>query len=180
VHKGKFRLTPNQNLIIAGVAAEDRPQIEALLAEHGLDESNSGSALRLNSIACVAFPTCPLAMAEAERYLPDLVTKIETIVADYGLSEEPITIRMSGCPNGCSRPYVAEIAFTGRAPGKYNLWLGGGFYGERLAYLAAENIGEERILEILSEKLSAYARDRRAGERFGDFVTRSRELVAAE
>jgi sulfite reductase (NADPH) hemoprotein beta-component len=180
VHKGKFRLTPNQNLIIAGVAPEERPQIEALLAENGLDESNSGSALRLNSIACVAFPTCPLAMAEAERYLPELVTKIDAIIADNSLRDEPITIRMSGCPNGCSRPYVAEIALTGRAPGKYNLWLGGGFHGERLAYLAAENIGEERILEILSEKLSAYANERQTGERFGDFVTRSRELVAAE
>lgn len=180
VHKGKFRLTPNQNLIIAGIAADDRPQIEALLAKHGLDQSNNGSALRLNSIACVAFPTCPLAMAEAERYLPDLVTKIDAILADNGLGEEPITIRMSGCPNGCSRPYVAEIALTGRAPGKYNLWLGGGFHGERLAEIAAENIGEDKILEILSEKLSAYARNRKAGERFGDFVTRSRELVAAE
>jgi len=180
VHKGAYRLTANQNLIIAGVSAEDRPKIEALLAEHGLDESNGGSALRLNSIACVAFPTCPLAMAEAERYLPDLVTKIDAILADNGLSEEPITIRMSGCPNGCSRPYVAEIALTGRAPGKYNLWLGGGFHGERLSYLAAENIAEERILEILSEKLSAYASRRQPGERFGDFVTRSRELVAAE
>jgi sulfite reductase (NADPH) hemoprotein beta-component len=180
VHKGKFRLTPNQNLIIAGVAAEDRPRIETLLGEHGLDESNSGSALRLNSIACVAFPTCPLAMAEAERYLPDLVTKIDAILADNGLSGEPITIRMSGCPNGCSRPYVAEIALTGRAPGKYNLWLGGGFHGERLAEIAAENIGEDKILEILSEKLAAYARNRNGGERFGDFVTRSRELVPAE
>jgi sulfite reductase (NADPH) hemoprotein beta-component len=180
VHKGKFRLTPNQNLIIAGVAPEDRPQVEALLAEHGLEESNSGSALRLNSIACVAFPTCPLAMAEAERYLPDLITKIDAIIDANGLSGDAITIRMSGCPNGCSRPYVAEIALTGRAPGKYNLWLGGGFHGERLAYLAAENIGEERILEILSEKLSAYASEREPGERFGDFVTRSRELVPAE
>lgn len=180
VHKGTFRLTPNQNLIIAGVSAQDRPKIEALLAEHGLEESNSGSALRLNSIACVAFPTCPLAMAEAERYLPDLVTKIDAILAAKGLSQEPITIRMSGCPNGCSRPYVAEIALTGRAPGKYNLWLGGGFHGERLCDLEAENIGEERILEILSEKLSAYAQERQPGERFGDFISRSRALVASE
>ena len=172
VHKGRFRLTPNQNLIVADVAPEDRPRIEALLAEHGLDGNNSTSALRLNSIACVAFPTCPLAMAEAERYLPDLVTKIEAILAGNGLSEEPITIRMSGCPNGCSRPYVAEIALTGRAPGKYNLWLGAGFHGERLGQLAAENIGEERILEILSDKLGHYARARQPGERFGDFVTR--------
>jgi sulfite reductase (NADPH) hemoprotein beta-component len=173
VHKGRFRLTPNQNLIIAGVAREDLVRIEALLAEHGLDESNSGSALQLNSIACVALPTCPLAMAEAERYLPELVTKIDAILERNGLSQEPITIRVSGCPNGCSRPYVAEIALTGRAPGKYNLWLGGGFHGERLNRIFAENIGEERILAILSEQLSAYARSRLPGERFGDFFMRT-------
>jgi sulfite reductase (NADPH) hemoprotein beta-component len=179
VHKGKFRLTPNQNLIIAGVAPEDRPQIEALLEKHGLAASNATSALRLNSIACVALPTCPLAMAEAERYLPDLVTKIEGILEENNLAREPITIRMSGCPNGCSRPYVAEIALTGRAPGKYNLYLGGGFHGERLNQLYGENIGEDRILEILSEQLGAYARERRAGERFGDFFIRTAGQSAA-
>lgn len=173
VHKGHFRLTPNQNLIVVGVTPEDKPAIEALLAKHGLAESDATSALRLNSIACVALPTCPLAMAEAERYLPDLVGKIEAILEQNGLADEPITIRMSGCPNGCSRPYVAEIALTGRAPGKYNLYLGGGFHGERLNYLHAENIGEERILEILSELLSAYAQNRAPGEHFGDFVTRT-------
>ncbi|HET7815955.1 MAG TPA: assimilatory sulfite reductase (NADPH) hemoprotein subunit [Sphingomicrobium sp.] len=178
-HKGHFRLTPNQSLIIAGVAPEDKARIDSLLAEHGLDGSGSASALRLNSIACVALPTCPLAMAEAERYLPDLVAKIEALLERNGLSREPITIRMSGCPNGCSRPYVAEIALTGRAPGKYDLWLGGGFHGQRLNALYAENIGEERILEILSEKLSAYARDRSPGERFGDFVARTVDRSAA-
>jgi sulfite reductase (NADPH) hemoprotein beta-component len=173
VLKGHLRLTPNQNLIIAGVAPEDKAQIEALLDAHGLSANARTSALRLNSIACVALPTCPLAMAEAERYLPDLITKIEGILDRNGLAEEPITIRMSGCPNGCSRPYVAEIALTGRAPGKYNLYLGGGFHGERLNALYAENIGEERILEILAEKLSAFARDRGPGERFGDFLVRT-------
>ena len=173
VHKGHFRLTPNQNLIIAGIEPQDRAGIEALLAEHGLAGSDATSALRLNSIACVALPTCPLAMAEAERYLPELITKIEALLDSNGLAQEPITIRMSGCPNGCSRPYVAEIALTGRAPGKYDLWLGGGFHGERLNRLYAENIGEGRILDILSEKLSAYAKDRKAGERFGDFVDRT-------
>jgi sulfite reductase (NADPH) hemoprotein beta-component len=172
VHEGHFRLTPNQNLIIAGVTPEAKPRIEALLEEHGLSGGSNISGLRLNSIACVALPTCPLAMAEAERYLPSLLTKIETVLEEHGLSQEPITIRMSGCPNGCSRPYIAEIALTGRAPGKYNLYLGGGFHGERLASLYAENIGEERIIEILTEKLSAYARERKPGERFGDFVTR--------
>lgn len=176
-HKVGFRLTPNQNLIIADIASNDRARIEALLQKHGLSKANQASALRLNSIACVALPTCPLAMAEAERYLPDLVTRLDSIIEETGLSGEPITIRMSGCPNGCSRPYVAEIALTGRAPGKYDLWLGGGSYGQRLNRLAAENIGEERILEILQDKLSSYARDRRAGERFGDFVVRQIEAA---
>jgi sulfite reductase (NADPH) hemoprotein beta-component len=173
VHRGKFRLTPNQNLIIAGVAPAERSQIDALIAEHGLDQANAASALRLNAIACVALPTCPLAMAEAERYLPDILAKIDAILDQNGLANEPITIRLSGCPNGCSRPYVAEIALTGRAPGKYNLWLGGGFHGERLNRLAAENIGEERILAILADYLAAYAHSRRPAERFGDFVVRT-------
>ena len=173
VLEGHFRLTPNQNLVIAGVPAAQKATIEALLKDHGLTNSSVRSALRLNSIACVALPTCPLAMAEAERYMPDLTTKIEGILEQHGLSDEPITIRMSGCPNGCSRPYVSEIALTGRAPGKYNLYLGGGFHGERLNRLHAENIGEERILEILSEQLGAYAKERQKGERFGDFLDRT-------
>ena len=179
VHQGHFRLTPNQNLIISGVAPDDRGKIEQLLAEHGLAKSDAASALRLNSIACVALPTCPLAMAEAERYLPDLLTKIEAILDRHGLAGEPITIRMSGCPNGCSRPYVAEIALTGRAPGKYNLWLGGGHHGERLNRLHAENIGEEQILEILSGQFAAYAGNRNPGERFGDFFARTVDQAAA-
>jgi sulfite reductase (NADPH) hemoprotein beta-component len=178
IHKGQFRLTPNQNLIIAGVPAEEKPLIEALLKEHGLSGTTQ-SSLRSNSIACVALPTCPLAMAEAERYLPELLTKIEVILEANGLLNDPITIRMSGCPNGCSRPYVAEIALTGRAPGKYNLYLGGGFHGERLNRLFAENIGEERILAILSEQLSAYALNRSPGERFGDFFNRTVDRAAA-
>jgi sulfite reductase (NADPH) hemoprotein beta-component len=179
VHCGQFRLTPNQNLIVAGVPPEAKAAIDALLDEHGLSDSNAASALRLNSIACVALPTCPLAMAEAERYMPDLVDKIDAILERNGLSGEPITIRVSGCPNGCSRPYVAEIALTGRAPGKYNLYLGGGFHGERLNRLFAENIGDERILDILSEQFAAFARERRPGEHFGDFFARTAEAVAA-
>lgn len=173
VHRGSFRLTPNQNLIVADIAAEDRPAIEALLEEHGLADGNTRSALRLNSIACVALPTCPLAMAEAERYLPELIDRIETLLGEYDLRDEPITIRMSGCPNGCSRPYVAEIALTGRAPGKYNLYLGGGFHGERLNRIYRENIGEPAILEILGDLLGRFAREREDDERFGDFVVRA-------
>ncbi|HEX8668589.1 MAG TPA: assimilatory sulfite reductase (NADPH) hemoprotein subunit [Allosphingosinicella sp.] len=173
VHKGGFRITPNQNLIIADVAAEDRPAIERLLADHGLLNDAQASAVRLNAIACVALPTCPLAMAEAERYLPDFLEKVEAILAENGLSDDAITLRLSGCPNGCSRPYVAEIALSGRAPGKYNLYLGGGFHGERLNRPYRENIGEGAILDILSESLGRYARERTPGERFGDFVMRA-------
>ncbi|HEX4737666.1 MAG TPA: assimilatory sulfite reductase (NADPH) hemoprotein subunit [Allosphingosinicella sp.] len=172
VHRGKFRLTPNQNLIVADIPAGERPRIEAILAAHGIGEDGA-SALRRNAIACVALPTCPLAMAEAERYLPDFATKVEAILAENGLIEEPITMRISGCPNGCSRPYVAEIALTGRAPGKYTLWLGGGFHGERLNRPVLDNAGEAAILATLAETLGNYARERSPGEHFGDFLHRS-------
>jgi sulfite reductase (NADPH) hemoprotein beta-component len=173
VHSGSFRLTPNQNVVIADIPAKARPKIASLLKEYGLADCNEQSALRLNSMACVALPTCGLAMAESERYLPSLVTKIETILAHNGLEKEPITIRMTGCPNGCARPYVAEIGLTGRAPGKYNLYFGGGFYGERLNKMYLENIGEEAILAAIGEIAAHYARDRRVGEHFGDFTIRA-------
>ena len=172
IHRGTFRMTPNQNVIIAGVWAEDRAAIEALLAEHWPDGSEA-STLRRNAIACVALPTCGLAMAESERYLPSLLGRIEAILAAHGLSEEPITIRMSGCPNGCSRPYIAEIGLTGRAPGKYNLYLGGGFHGDRLNRMIRENVGEAVILVVLDEVLGRYAREREPGERLGDFTIRA-------
>ncbi|MFL6844466.1 MAG: assimilatory sulfite reductase (NADPH) hemoprotein subunit [Allosphingosinicella sp.] len=173
VHQGRFRLTPNQNLIVAGVTAETRPEIEAILARHGLAAAGEASAFRRASLACVALPTCPLAMAEAERYLPDFVARIEALLDRHGLADESITMRISGCPNGCSRPYVAEIALTGRAPGKYNLWLGGGFHGERLNRLHRENIGEAEILSVLADAIGRYAAGRQAGERFGDFLMRT-------
>jgi sulfite reductase (NADPH) hemoprotein beta-component len=173
VHTGEFRLTPNQNLIIARVTAEKRPEIEALLRAHGLDDTSRPSVLRRSAMACVALPTCGLAMAESERYLPQLITKFEAIMAENGLAEEPITIRMSGCPNGCSRPYLAEIAFTGRAPGKYNVYLGGGFHGQRLNTLFLENVGEDTILKELTPIIRRFAAEREAGEHFGDFVVRT-------
>ena len=152
--------------------AEDRPVIDAILAEH-LPEIDSFPVVRRNAIACVALPTCGLAMAESEHYLPGLLDKIEAILEAYGLSDEPITIRMSGCPNGCSRPYIAEIGLTGRAPGKYNLYLGGGFHGERLNSMVRENVGERVILEVLAETLGHYAQERLEGEHFGDFTIRA-------
>ncbi|HJW26314.1 MAG TPA: NADPH-dependent assimilatory sulfite reductase hemoprotein subunit [Rhodocyclaceae bacterium] len=171
IHGGDFRLTPNQNLIIAYIAPEQRPWISSLLAEYGLDRRPS--LLRQNAIACVALPTCGLAMAESERYLPGLIGKLETLMAECGLGDEPITVRMSGCPNGCSRPYVAEIGFSGRGPGRYNVYLGGGFHGQRLNCLFLENVGEARILAALTPILRRYGAERRAGERFGDFAIRA-------
>ncbi|MHA6690987.1 assimilatory sulfite reductase (NADPH) hemoprotein subunit [Devosia sp. A449] len=171
IHTGQFRVTPNQNVVIADIAPKARPAIEKLLVEYGLTENHS--LIRLNSMACVAFPTCGLAMAESERYLPSLLDKLEPILVGHGLADTPITLRMSGCPNGCSRPYIAEIALTGRAPGKYNLYLGGGFHGERLNSLIAENIGEAQILATLDPLFGHYAAQRRPGEHFGDFYHRT-------
>jgi sulfite reductase (NADPH) hemoprotein beta-component len=173
MHEGTFRLTPNQNLVIANIAPDRRPAIEDLLDRFGITGAKAGSALRRNSIACVALPTCGLAMAESERYLPSLVTKLEAILAEHGLTDDAITIRMSGCPNGCSRPYIAEIGFTGRAPGKYNVYLGGGFHGERLNKMYLENVPEETILGELSPIIARYAAERRPDERFGDFTVRA-------
>ncbi|KMY56236.1 sulfite reductase [Bacillus sp. FJAT-27231] len=173
VHTGDFRLTPNQNLVIANVTNEKKDQIVELIQQYGLTDGKHYSALRRNSMACVALPTCGLAMAEAERYLPDLLGKIEDIVEEAGLHEEEITIRMTGCPNGCARPALAEIAFIGKSPGKYNMYLGAGFSGHRLSKLYKENLGEEEILASLRPILSQYAKEREEGEHFGDYVIRT-------
>ncbi|MEK0082733.1 assimilatory sulfite reductase (NADPH) hemoprotein subunit [Benzoatithermus flavus] len=173
VHEGEFRLTPNQNLIISRIKDTARARIQSLIEAYGLDSTVRRSVLRRNSMACVALPTCALAMAESERYLPQLVTKLEKVMAEHGLAEEPIIVRMTGCPNGCARPYVAEIAFTGRAPGKYNVYLGGGFHGQRLNRMLLENVGEPVILETLTPIIARYAKERVPGERFGDFVIRA-------
>lgn len=173
VHSGDFRLTPNQNLIIGNVTSEKKQEIEQLIQAYGLTDGTSYSALRRNSMACVAFPTCGLAMAESERYLPTLLDKIELILDEAGLRDEEIVIRMTGCPNGCARPALAEIAFIGKAVGKYNMYLGGGFSGNRLNKLYRENIGETEILEELRPILNRYAKERKEGEHFGDFVIRA-------
>ena len=173
VHDGDFRLTANQNLIIANVSPRRRAGIEALLAEYKLANCYDQSGLRLNSLACVALPTCGLALAEAQRYLPDLIGELEAVLKEVGLEQEPITIRMTGCPNGCARPYIAEIAFVGRAPGKYNIYLGGGFTGDRLNKLYKVSARQEEITGILRPILERYASERNEGERFGDFVIRA-------
>lgn len=173
IHNGDFRLTANQNLIIANVSSHKKKKIEDLIKRYGLTDGNHYSALRRNSMACVALPTCGLAMAESERYLPTLLDKIDVILEENGLREEDIVIRMTGCPNGCARPMLAEIAFIGKSPGKYNMYLGGGFSGHRLNKLYKENIGEAEILDSLRPLMKQYAQEREQGEHFGDFVIRA-------
>lgn len=172
-HDGEFRLTPNQNLIISGVDEANRARIDALLREFGIANDEQATPLRLHSLACVALPTCALAMAESERYLPSLIDRLEAELAAAGLANDAITIRMTGCPNGCARPYIAEIGLVGKGPGTYNLYLGAGFAGDRLGSLFLENADEVAIVSALGALFERYAAERQAGERFGDFVIRS-------
>ena len=168
---GQFILTGNQNVIIANVTSEEKKNISLILNQHGVLPGDI-SGLRQNSIACVALPTCGLANAEAERYLPSLVTKIETILAEHKLLKAEIVIRMTGCPNGCARPYLAEIGFVGKSEGHYNLYLGGNFIGTRLNTLYKETLTEPEILSELQPIIADYARTRELGEKLGDFVIR--------
>ncbi len=173
MHDGEFRLTPNQNLIISDVTDAGRASIDALLDEHGIDNRIRASALRLNSLACVGMPTCGLAMAESERYLPTLLDRLESLLVECQLETSPITMRMTGCPNGCARPYIAEIGLVGKGPGRYNLYLGAGFAGDRLNCLFLENADENEIVGALTPLIRKYAKGRNDGERFGDFLVRT-------
>ncbi len=173
VHTGEFRLTANQNLIIANVSSQKKKKINELIEQYGLTDGSHYSALRRSSMACTSLPTCGLAMAEAERYLPILLDKIEKIVDENGLRDKEITIRMTGCPNGCARHALGEIGFIGKGPGKYNMYLGAAFDGSRLSKMYRENVGEEEILKELGVILPRYAKERLEGEHFGDFVVRA-------
>ena len=172
VHDGDFRLTPSQNVTISGVSETRKPQIEAILAKHGLADENARTGLRLNSLSCVALPTCGLALSEAERELPLLLADLETVVEEAGLRHDAISMRMTGCPNGCARPYLAEIGLVGRAPGKYNLYLGASFEGTRMNTLVAESLTHPQVIERLAPLLKRYATERGERERFGDFCHR--------
>ncbi len=171
-HPVAFILTPNQNLIIARADDEARAAIEAVLASHGV--AQRASTLREAAMACVALPTCALALAESERYLPDLITKLDTLLAEHGLGGQKITVRMTGCPNGCARPYISEIGFVGRSPGRYNLHLGGAADGSRLNRILVEDADEATILQTLSPLLADYAKSREQDEGFGDYITRKK------
>jgi sulfite reductase (NADPH) hemoprotein beta-component len=173
--KANFRFTCNQNVIISDVSPGNKEMIDAILTEYGINTgTESTSVIRKNSMACVAFPTCPLALAEAQRYLPSLIDKIELLLGKHSLGEEEIIIRMTGCPNGCARSFAAEIGFVGTAYGKYNMHLGGDRVGERLNKIYKENIEEKEILDSLDELFTTYASGRLANETFGDFSLRKK------
>lgn len=180
IHTGDFRLSPNQNLVISNVTSQKKKKIVELMDQYGLTAGEHHSALRRSSLACVSLPTCGLAMAEAERYLPQLLDKLEVILDEAGLRDEEIIIRMSGCPNGCSRPALGEIAFIGKSPGKYNMYLGAGFVGDRLNKLYRENVGEQEIIDLLRPLFLQYANERNEGEHFGDFVIRAGHVKAVQ
>ncbi|BDM65557.1 sulfite reductase [NADPH] hemoprotein beta-component [Shewanella sp. NFH-SH190041] len=169
-HQGEFRLTANQNLIVSSVTAEDKAKITALAEQYGLLRQVSAS--RGLGIACVALPTCPLAMAEAERYFPSLLSQIEALQQQHDIAQQPMVIRMTGCPNGCARPFAAEIGMVGKSPGRYNLYLGGSFNGDRLNKCYRENQTEAEILSILDSLFRDYASERLDGEGIGDFCVR--------
>ncbi|HXE67017.1 MAG TPA: NADPH-dependent assimilatory sulfite reductase hemoprotein subunit [Rhodanobacteraceae bacterium] len=169
----QIRLTPNQNAFVAGVPANLRERVDAMAGAHDLALHRAGSRLALNTIACVALPTCGLAMAESERWMPAFLPKLQALLDKHGVCNEPIDLRISGCPNGCSRPYLAEVALVGKAPGRYNLMLGGDHRGQRMNALYRENITEPDILDVLDELLARFATEREAGERFGDFMART-------
>ena len=172
IHKGDFRLTANQNLIVAGVSTRNKAKIEALAREHGLID-DSVTEQRKNSMACVSYPTCPLAMAEAERFLPEFVSEVEGIMQRHGVGDEHIVLRVTGCPNGCGRALLAEIGLVGKAIGRYNLHLGGNREGTRIPRMYRENITQAEILSELDGLIGRWALERQRDEGFGDFAIRS-------
>jgi sulfite reductase (NADPH) hemoprotein beta-component len=172
IHTGDFRLTPSQNLTISGVTAEQKPAIEEILVRLGLACENKRSGVRLNALSCVALPTCGLALTESERVLPDILEKFEPILEEAGLSEDAISLRITGCPNGCARPFLGEIAFVGRAPNKYALYLGASYNGTRLGRLVSPSITIDEAIELLRPVVKRYALERNDAEGFGDFCDR--------
>lgn len=164
-------MTSNQNIIIASVDEQDKQQIEDIARSHGL-MGKLISETRGHSIACVALPTCALAMAEAERYFPDFISKVEALQEKHGFIDQGIVVRMTGCPNGCARPFAAEIGLVGKAPGRYNLYLGASFEGTRLNKLYRENIQEAEILSELDSLFARYVAERETDETFGNFTVR--------
>jgi sulfite reductase (NADPH) hemoprotein beta-component len=173
VHQGDFRLTPSQNLSISGITDEQKPVIEGILKKYNLNDTQNQSGLRLNALSCVALPTCGLALAESERMLPGFIEKLETIVDEAGLHHQAISLRVTGCPNGCARPFLAEVGLVGKAPNKYALYLGAKYDGSRLNTLVLPSATSEDIITYLTPLIKRYALERTPDEKFGDFCHRT-------
>ncbi len=166
------RLTPQQNVLLCDIDPVDRAAIDALLAEHNVQTVEQISAVRRNSLACPALPTCGLALTEAERMLPGVLDQVEEALADLGIPDEAIAIRMTGCPNGCARPYVAELAFVGRTLNKYTVYLGGSFVGTRLAEQFLDLVPSEQLVPTMRPIFAHFRDHRNTAEAFGDFCQR--------
>ncbi len=173
IHEGDIRLTPSQNLAFCGVSEAKKTEIQAILDANNVPGPAKLSGLRRNALACPALPTCGLALSESERFIPELLDQLETVLDEAGLTDDQISIRMTGCPNGCARPYLAEIGLIGKAPGKYNLYLGAAYEGTRLNTLYKESIKSEEIVPAVEPHLKSYAKERQDGERFGDYCVRT-------
>jgi sulfite reductase (NADPH) hemoprotein beta-component len=174
-NKANFRFTCNQNVILSDINQEDKSTIDNILREYKIiQHTDQATPIRKAAIACVAFNTCPLALAEAQRYLPSLISKIEPLLQKHNLLNDSISIRMTGCPNGCGRPYLAEIGLIGTAYGKYNLHLGGDRTGTRLNTKIKDALNEEQILNELDIRFEEYINKRKSiNETFGDYAQRS-------
>jgi sulfite reductase (NADPH) hemoprotein beta-component len=173
IHTGDFRLTPSQNVSIAGVTEEQKPKIQEILGRHGLTHENQRAGLRLNALSCVALPTCGLALGESERALPEILEKLELVLDSAGLHDDAISIRVTGCPNGCARPYLAEIGMVAKAPNKYALYLGAKYNGTRLNRLVSPSVSIDGTVALLTPIIQRYAKERENGEGFGDFCDRA-------
>jgi sulfite reductase (NADPH) hemoprotein beta-component len=172
IHTGDFRLTPSQNLSIAGVTEEKKVLIQAILDKHGLTHENQRLGMRLNALSCVALPTCGLALGESERALPEILEKFELVLDAAGLHDDAISLRVTGCPNGCARPYLAEIGMVAKAPNKYALYLGAKYNGTRLNRLVSPSVSIDGAVAMLTPIIHRYAKEREKGEGFGDFCER--------
>jgi len=168
----EVRLTASQNLLLVDVKPDQRAAVDQLLTEHGISSANPFSRTRLASMACPALPTCGLALAESERIMPDFLTRLEALLAEVGLPEEELTVRMTGCPNGCARPFMAELAFVGKAPNKYQIYVGGNEGSTRLNRLYKDSVKMDELMNELRVLLRRFVAERTAGERFGDFSAR--------
>jgi sulfite reductase (NADPH) hemoprotein beta-component len=169
----EVRLTPSQNLLLVNVGAEGREELDRRLAGHGVSTANPFSATRLASMACPALPTCGLALAESERAMPSILSRIEGVLAELGLEREELIVRMTGCPNGCTRPYTAELAFVGKAPNKYQIYVGGNEASTRLNRVYKDSVKGDELIGEVRAVLARYKQERKAGERFGDFCARA-------